>query len=161
VIVAAALGIFLIAKSFDTASSTKTSTGSTTTTSTHSATTVVGGSTTPLTSGPGSSVGSSSSVPTTNVKVLVLNASGVTGAAGKLATTLNGAGFTASKGTANQQRATTVIYYVTGAKAEALSVAAVMNMGADAVSLMPQPPPVDAKTLADNKVVVMLGKDKA
>jgi hypothetical protein len=53
------------------------------------------------------------------------------------------------------------VYCIDGAKAEALAVATVVNLGSDAVGLMPQPAPVDTKTLADNKVVVLLGTDKA
>ena len=157
VIAATALGIYLIARSFD-SGTTKTSTSTSTTAP---STTVATTNTTAVTS-------SSSTLGTTptssnlgNIKVLVLNASGKNGAAGRLADTLKGAGYTASKGTAAKLRSTTVVYYIDGAKAEALSVASAVGLGADAVGLIPAPSPVDVKTLADNKVVVLLGTDKA
>jgi LytR cell envelope-related transcriptional attenuator len=159
VIVAAALGIFLIAKSFDTSSGTSVTTGSTTTT----ATTVAGVTTS---SGTGTTTPGATNPQTTTanpgaVKVLVLNAAGVNGAAGRLRDTLKGLGYTASAATAAKQVATTVVYYVDGFKADATNVAAALTLGADAVILMPAPPPVDAKTLGDNTVVVLLGRDKA
>ncbi len=106
----------------------------------------------------------SSSTSTPNpggVHVLVLNASGVNGAAGRLRDTLKGLGYTASAATAAKQAATTVIYYVDGFKADATNVAAALTLGADSVLLIPNPAPVDAKTLGDNTVVVLLGRDKA
>ena len=156
VIIATALGIYLIIRSFDTGTA-KTTTSSTSSTT---STTAAGTDTTAVTSSvPGGSTSTSLNLGT--VKVLVLNASGKSGAAGRLANTLQAAGFTAAKGTAKNVRSTTVVYYVDGAKAEALAVASVINLGADAVTLMPQPSPVDAATLADNKVLVLLGTDKA
>jgi hypothetical protein len=159
VIVAAALGIFLIAKSFDSSSGTPVSTGSTTTT----ATTVAGNtsSTGPASSTPGVTGSSTSTANLGGVHVLVLNASGVNGAAGRLRDTLKGLGYTASAATAAKQAATTVIYYVDGFKADATNVAAALTLGADSVLLIPNPAPVDAKTLGDNTVVVLLGRDKA
>lgn len=161
VIVAAALGIFLIAKSFDSSSGTPVSTGSTTTTT---ATTVAGNtssSTGPASSTPGVTGSSTSTANPGGVHVLVLNAAGVNGAAGRLRDTLKGLGYTASAGTAAKQAATTVIYYVDGFKADATNVAAALTLGADSVLLMPAPAPVDAKTLGDSTVVVVLGRDKA
>ena len=159
VIVAAALGIFLIAKSFDSSSGTPVSTGSTTTT----ATTVAGNtsSTGPVSSTPGATGSSTSTANPGGVKVLVLNASGVNGAAGRLRDTLKGLGYTASAATAAKQAATTVVYYVDGFKADATNVAAALTLGADSVLLMPNPPPADAKVLGENTVVVLLGRDKA
>jgi hypothetical protein len=162
VIVAAALGIFLIAKSFDTSSGTSVSTGSTTTTGVAGTTSSV-----PAGTGPSSSTATvTNSTPgsTANpggVHVLVLNASGVNGAAGRLRDTLKGLGYTASAATAAKQAATTVVYYVDGFKADATNVAAALTLGADSVLLMPSPAPVDAKTLGNNTVVVVLGRDKA
>ena len=159
VIVAAALGIFLIAKSFDTSKGTSVTAGPTTTT----ATTVAGGtsSTGAGTTTPGATNPQTTTANPGAVKVLVLNAAGVNGAAGRLRDTLKGLGYTASAATAAKQVATTVVYYVDGFKADATNVAAALTLGADAVILMPAPPPVDAKTLGDNTVVVLLGRDKA
>jgi hypothetical protein len=160
VIVAAALGIFLIAKSFDSSKGTSVSTNTTSTT----ATTAVGGSTSstgPASSTPGVTNTQASTPNPGGVHVLVLNAAGVNGAAGRLRDTLKGLGYTASAGTAAKQAATTVVYYVDGFKADATNVAAALTLGADSVLLMPSPAPVDAKTLGDNTVVVLLGRDKA
>jgi polyisoprenyl-teichoic acid--peptidoglycan teichoic acid transferase len=159
VIVAAALGIFLIAKSFDSSSGTPVSSGATTTTTS----TVAGGttSTAPGSTTPGVSNTQVSTPNPGGVHVLVLNASGVNGAAGRLRDTLKGLGYTAAAATAAKQAATTVVYYVDGFKADATNVAAALTLGADSVLLMPNPPPADAKTLGDNTVVVLLGRDKA
>ena len=159
VIVAAALGIFLIAKSFDSSSGTSVTTGSTTTT----ATTAVGGtsSTGPASSTPGATNPQTTTANPGGVHVLVLNAAGVNGAAGRLRDTLKGLGYTAAAATAAKQAATTVVYYVDGFKADATNVAAALTLGADSVLLIPNPPPADAKTLGDNTVVVLLGRDKA
>lgn len=95
--------------------------------------------------------------------VLVANASGVSGSAGKLSDQLKAKGFVtieavnAAPGTPAQS--TTVVYSVPGYEAGANSVAAVLG-GVDVLP-MPSPVPVDGASLGSASVLVMLGSDLA
>jgi LytR cell envelope-related transcriptional attenuator len=111
-------------------------------------------------------------VPTTTVPpivtegatVVVANASGVPGSAGRMSTELGGAGFTMAEATnaTSDQLEQSVVYYdpaVAAAQAVAGSVATMM--GGLTVEAVPTPPPIEGGALNGSGVVVMLGTAQA
>ena len=111
-------------------------------------------------------------VPTTTTTVLVTqgatvivaNASGVGGSAGRMTDTLSIAGFTMGDATnaTSGQIEESIVYYdpgIAAAQDVANSVAAVM--GGLEVETVPTPPPVEGGSLGDAGVLVMLGTNQA
>ena len=92
------------------------------------------------------------------VTVLVANASGVGGAATKRASALTAAGYHVLKSVNAAGAATSDVYWVAGAQADARAVAATLGLAGDAVHAMPAKPPV-ANTGAAT-VVVVIGRDR-
>lgn len=111
----------------------------------------------------GSTTTTSSTLPplvTQGATVVVANASGVPGSAGRMSDELAGAGFTMatatnSSGVSLEQ---SIVYY-DPANAAALDVAnsVARLMGGLEVETVPSPPPVEGGDLGDASVVVMLG----
>jgi hypothetical protein len=96
--------------------------------------------------------------------VIVANASTVNGAAGRLSTALNGAGFTVGSATnaTARQEVTTVHYDATNAQAQAVAETVARSLGGVEVLDLPTPAPVESGLLPDGgTVLVMLGSDKA
>ncbi len=94
-------------------------------------------------------------------KVVVANASGAQGTAGKWTTALQTRGFTVGTATnatgAESRLDVTKVYVVANSEAVAQSVAAVLG----GVEVAPMPDPAPAEALGDATVLVMLGKDIA
>jgi hypothetical protein len=100
---------------------------------------------------------------TEGATVVVANASGVPGSAGRMSTTLATAGFTMAEATnATTQLEVSVVYYdpaVVAAQAVADSVA--RTMGGLEVAPVPTPVPIEGAALNGSGVVVMLGTAQA
>lgn len=101
---------------------------------------------------------------TEGATVIVANASGVSGSAGRMTLELETMGFTMGTATnaTSAGLAESIVYYdpgVAAARDVADSVARVM--GGLVVEAVPTPPPVDGATLGDAGVVVMLGTEQA
>ena len=96
---------------------------------------------------------------TQGATVVVANASGVPGSAGRMTDELTGAGFTTAPATnSTQQLEQSIVYYdpsVAAAQDVANSVARVM--GGLTVETVPSPPPVEGGELGDASVLVLLG----
>ena len=102
-------------------------------------------------------------LPRTGYKVMVANASGVTGSAGQMSTALQAQQFivtqpTNAAETVGKQTATKV-YYVAGYESGAAAVAQVL--GGVPIEAVPTPPPVESGDLGEATVLVMLGTDLA
>jgi len=103
-------------------------------------------------------------IVTEGATVVVANASGVPGSAGRMSTALGGAGFTMAEATnaTSAQLEQSVVYYdpaVAAAQAVAGSVATMM--GGLVVEPVPTPPPIEGGALNGSGVVVMLGTAQA
>jgi hypothetical protein len=100
---------------------------------------------------------------TQGATVVVANASGVPGSAGRMSAELAGAGFTMAEATnATTALEQSVVYYdPTIAAAQAVATSVAQLMGGLAVETVPSPPPVEGETLGDAGVVVMLGSEQA
>jgi LytR cell envelope-related transcriptional attenuator len=100
---------------------------------------------------------------TEGATVVVANASGVPGSAGRMSTTLATVGFTMAEATnATTQLETSIVYYdpaVVAAQAVAESVA--RTMGGLEVAPVPTPVPIEGAALNGSGVVVMLGTAQA
>jgi hypothetical protein len=97
--------------------------------------------------------------PPASVAVKVANASGLSGVASKVQTTLQGKGFTnVTISNAPSVVPSTQIYYVEGAKGDAEAVAKALAVDAAAVQPMPSAPPV---ALAGATVLVLAGPNVA
>ena len=144
VLVALGLGLLILKYGFDDSSGGTASGGATTTSSTS---TTIETSTTTTT------------VNLANTQVLVANASGVSGAAGKITTQLKDKGYTTLPATNAKQTgvATTTVYYQPGYEAQAGQVA--QSLGVTTTAAMPSPPPV--ASLGEADVLVVVGKDLA
>lgn len=96
---------------------------------------------------------------TQGATVVVANASGVPGSAGRMTDELTAAGFTTATATnSTQQLEQSIVYYdpsVAAAQDVANSVARVM--GGLTVETVPSPPPVEGGELGDASVLVLLG----
>ena len=111
-------------------------------------------------------------VPTTTVApivtegatVVVANASGVPGSAGRMSTELGGAGFTmaeATNATAGQLEQSIVYYDPAVAAAQAVAGSVATMMGGLTVEPVPTPAPIEGGALNGSGVVVMLGTAQA
>ena len=103
-------------------------------------------------------------IVTEGATVVVANASGVPGSAGRMSTALGAAGFTMAEATnaTSAQLEQSVVYYdpaVAAAQAVAGSVATMM--GGLAVEAVPTPVPIEGGSLDGSGVVVMLGTAQA
>ncbi len=102
-------------------------------------------------------------IVTEGATVVVANASGVPGSAGRMSTTLATVGFTMAEATnATTQLEVSIVYYdpaVVAAQAVAESVA--RTMGGIEVAPVPTPVPIDGAALNGSGVVVMLGTAQA
>ena len=97
--------------------------------------------------------------PPGEVVVLVANASGVSGAAGEQATSIQGGGYQILEPTnAPEALEATQVLPVAGFEAEAAALAAQIGAPPEAVQPMPESPPVE---LANANVLVLLGTDLA
>jgi len=144
VIIAALLGI-LILKNFDDSSANVDAGGGAATTTTAAATTTTVAATT-------------TTVNKASFTVLVGNASGTQGAAGRLTEKMQTDGFTmAQPVTATSKSDTTKVYFLSGYEAAAASVASYLAVGAPAP--MPEPKPV--QDLGQAQVLVIEGRDIA
>jgi hypothetical protein len=97
--------------------------------------------------------------PAAQVKVVVANGSGVSGAAGKVTTTLQGKGYQVGSATNATRVAKTVVYYVPGYEREAQAVAVALSVAPAMVAPMPSPAPVT--DLQNAQIVIVLGPDLA
>ncbi len=120
----------------------------------------VGSSGNPTVTDDGGSTTTSSSTTTApprapeEVKVLVANGSGVTGAAGAVSSTLEALGYVAATPTNAQRVPATVVYFTDGYKAEALQLATAIGAPPTSVTPLPTPAPVTDMQLSNILVVV-------
>ncbi len=151
VLIAVVVGVVILAN-FDSGSSSSKPTTSTTTT--------IKGGTTTVPSG-GITVPAVTTVPAAGAfKVVVANASGVQGAAGRTTTALKTAGFaTVDPVTATAKITVSIVYVLPGFEAAGTRVAAALKLPAARVQPMPSPLPVP--TLNGAQVLVILGSDIA
>jgi hypothetical protein len=100
---------------------------------------------------------------TTGFEVMVANASGVGGSAGKLTDQLTARGFVMESATNSAAgtpiQSTTIVYYLPGFEAGAQSVASVL--GGKTIEAMPEVVPTEDGSLGAASVLVLLGTDQA
>lgn len=104
------------------------------------------------------------SLVTEGATVIVANASGVGGSAGRMTDTLALAGFTMGDPTnaTSGQLEDSIVYYDPGiAAAQDVADSVAIVMGGMSVEPVPTPPPVDGGSLGDAGVLVMLGTNQA
>lgn len=92
------------------------------------------------------------------VKVLVANGAGITGAASTANNTLIAKGYNALSPTNSPTVSTTAVYFASGYQADAAAIAQLLGAPAAGVQAMPAPPPLDVKGAS---VLVVLGPDVA
>jgi len=144
VIVAVLLGVWILSK-ID--SSTAVDAGGGTSSTTTVATTVPTTTAAPTTT----------AVDKASFTVIVANASGTSGAAGRKSDAMKADGYQVAEPVTNQTKAdTTTIFYLSGYEAAAQNVAAYLNISD--IQPMPTPAPVD---LGQAQVLVNLGRDIA
>lgn len=101
---------------------------------------------------------------TEGATVIVANASGVPGSAGRMTTELATVGFTMGEATNSTQSGLTasiVQYDPTIAAAQAVAESVARSMGGLTVEVVPTPAPVDGGSLNGAGVLVLLGTDEA
>ena len=101
---------------------------------------------------------------TEGATVIVANASGVPGSAGRMTTELATVGFTMGEATNSTQSGLTasiVQYDPTIAAAQAVAESVARTMGGLTVEVVPTPAPVDGGSLNGAGVLVLLGTDEA
>jgi hypothetical protein len=101
---------------------------------------------------------------TEGATVVVANASGVPGSAGRMSTELATLGFVMAEATNSTQSGLTasiVQYDPTIAAAQAVAESVARSMGGLTVEVVPTPAPVDGGSLNGAGVVVLLGTDEA
>ena len=101
---------------------------------------------------------------TEGATVVVANASGVPGSAGRMTTELATLGFTMAEATNSTQTglsASIVQYDPSIAAAQAVAESVARSMGGLTVETLPTPPPVDGGSLNGAGVLVLLGTDEA
>ncbi len=104
------------------------------------------------------------SLVTEGATVIVANASGVGGSAGRMTDTLELAGFTMGDPTnaTSGQIEESIVYYDPGiAAAQDVADSVALVMGRLVVETVPTPPPVQGGSLGDAGVLVMLGTNQA
>ena len=144
VVVAALLGILILKNGFDSSASVSTGGSTATTTTTPATSTTIATTTT--------------AVDKASFTVLVANASGTSGAAGRLSDKMQADGYTVAQPvTATAKVDTTSVYYLSGYEAAAQSVASYLAVGPPAP--MPEPKPV--ADLGQAQVLVVEGRDIA
>lgn len=97
--------------------------------------------------------------PTSEVKVLVANGSGVNGAAGAQSTALEALGYVTANPTDAERVTATVVYFTDGYEPEARALATAIGADESAVAMIPTPAPVDDTQLSN--LLVVLGPDLA
>ena len=95
--------------------------------------------------------------PTSEVKVIVANASGVVGAATTLGDTLTSDGYAVVDTTNAAAVSATKIYYVGDYEPEALALATALGLESSAVAELPDPSPVEGSGEAN--LLVLIGPD--
>ena len=101
---------------------------------------------------------------TEGATVVVANASGVGGSAGRMTTELTGVGFTmaeAANSTQSGLAASLVYYDPTNAAAQAVAESVARSMGGLTAETMPTPPPIKGGSLGEAAVLVLLGTDES
>lgn len=102
-------------------------------------------------------------LPRSGFKVLVANASGVTGSAGQMSTALQSEQFIVSQpinaDVTYGKQSVTVVFYVPGYEAGATAVAEIL--GGVQIQPVATPAPVEGGSLGECQVLVMLGTDLA
>jgi hypothetical protein len=102
-------------------------------------------------------------IPLTNFKVQIANASKVPGSAGELTTTLQGRGFIVQPATnaseITPKQTQTVVYFIPGSELAAARVAA--ELGGVTTAAMPAPIPTESGELGEATVLILLGTDLA
>lgn len=101
---------------------------------------------------------------TEGATVIVANASGVGGSAGRMTDTLSIAGFTMGDPTnaTSGQIEDSIVYYDPGiAAAQDVANSVALVMGGLVVETVPTPPPVEGGSMGDAGVLVMLGTNQA
>lgn len=103
-------------------------------------------------------------LPRTGFKILVANASGISGSAGQMSTALQAEGFIVQQPATNAaetvgKQTVTVVYYVPGYESGAAAVSQVL--GGVATQPVASPPPVESGDLGEATVLVLLGSDLA
>ena len=97
--------------------------------------------------------------PTSEVKVLVANGSGVNGAAGAKTTELEALGYVTANPTDAERVTSTVVYFTDGYQAEAEALAASIGAAGGAAQALPTPAPVGDMQLSN--LLIVLGPDLA
>lgn len=101
---------------------------------------------------------------TDGATVVVANASGIGGSAGRMTTELEALGFTMATATNSTQSglgASIVQYDASIAAAQAVAESVARSLGGLTVETVPTPPPVEGGSLGDAGVLVLLGTDEA
>ena len=102
-------------------------------------------------------------IPLTNFKVQIANASKVPGSAGELTTALQGRGFIVQPATnaseITPKQTQTVVYFIPGSEVAAARVAA--ELGGVTTAAMPAPIPTESGQLGEATVLILLGTDLA
>ncbi|WP_426571158.1 LytR C-terminal domain-containing protein [Aquihabitans sp. McL0605] len=119
-------------------------------------TAALGGTTT--TAAEGTTTTAASGHTPSEVKVVVLNGSGQTGAAGTVSSTIGQSGYTMNTPGNAAAATTTTIYYAPDFQADAIAVAGVIGKNTDAVKPIADVPAGTA--VGDADVVVVLGADQ-
>jgi hypothetical protein len=144
VVIAALLGILILKNGFDSSASVNTGGSASTTTAPAATSTTIATTTT--------------TVNKASFTVLIANASGTQGAAGRLTEKMQADGFTmAQPVTATGKADTTKVYYLSGYEAAAATVASYLAVGP--AEPMPEPKPV--ADLGQAQVLVVEGRDIA
>jgi LytR cell envelope-related transcriptional attenuator len=149
---AVVLGLFIVRNGFDTPTSADDG----------APTTEVGSGTTAPPGGDGATTTTTAAPaarPPAEVTVIVANASGVSGAAGELTSTLASQQYqTVPETNAPESVAATQVLFTSGFDADAPGVATAIGAPAESVAPMPDPPPVE---LGGAQILVLLGPDLA
>ena len=102
-------------------------------------------------------------IPLTNFKVQIANASKVPGSAGELTTALQGRGFIVQPATnaseITPKQTQTVVYFIPGSEVAAARVA--QELGGVTTAAMPAPIPTESGELGEATVLILLGTDLA
>ena len=148
VVVAVLIGLVLLGKGFSDDGGFLSTTNKSSSGGSHTSTTVAGHATT-----------TTEAVDPATVHVYVANASGKSGAAGKVSTVLAGKQYPAPAVGNAATAATTMVYFVPGQASQAQLVASSLDLPASSVAAMPTPPPVS--NLGTSTVLVVIGTDGA